>query len=116
MLEKAKTFTKEYGHDANLYLVNKSSSYALLSGIRAAYHHDMFATCGCLCLFNGTFNAIGDKGNRQPFILSFGHLFWNMMSQDKDRHLKFVIRDIPLCHVVGSPAHHHGACRLHFFL
>ena len=46
MLEKAKTFTKEYGHDTNLYLVNKSSSYALLSGIRAAYHHDMFVTCG----------------------------------------------------------------------
>ena len=81
MLEKSETFTKEYGYDTNLYLINKPGSYALLSSIRAAYHHDMFVACGYLCLFNDTFDAISDEGKRQPFIVSFSHLLGNMMSE-----------------------------------
>ncbi len=57
MLKKSKTFTKEYGDDANLDCVNKPSSYALLSSSRVAYHHDMFVTCGCFWLCNVTFDS-----------------------------------------------------------
>jgi len=53
-------------------------------------------SCGFFFLLNCTFNAIGDEGQRQLVVLSFDRLFWNSMSQDKDRHLKFVIRDISL--------------------
>src|SRR2546428_3456899 len=41
-LEKSKTFTKEDRDDANMDFVNQPGSEALLSGIGAAYHHDMF--------------------------------------------------------------------------
>src|SRR5437588_2888592 len=112
--EKSKTFTKENRDDANVDFVNKPGSYALLSSTRATYHRDIFVTCGCFCLFNGTFDPVGDEGKRQLVVLSFGHLFWNSMSQDKDRHLIFVIRDIPFCHVVGTSTPHHRACRLYF--
>src|SRR5258705_4070374 len=44
-LEKAQTFTKEDRDDANMDFVNKSGSQALLSGICAAYHCDLFVTC-----------------------------------------------------------------------
>ena len=46
MLEKAQTVSKKDGYDANLYFVTKPGPYTLLSGIRAAYHHHMFATGG----------------------------------------------------------------------
>src|SRR5205085_10032502 len=84
-LEKAKTFTKEDRDDANVDFVNQPSSEALLSGIRATNHHDLFVTCGCLCLLNSPLDAIGNEGHRQLVVLSFDHLFWKSMSQDKDR-------------------------------
>jgi len=78
--------------------------------------HDLFVTCGCFCLFNGLFDPGSHEGHRQLVVLSFGSLFWNSMSQDTDRLLKFVIREIALCHVVGTSAHDHRSCRLYFFL
>src|SRR6266700_173490 len=116
MIEQAETLTEQYGHDANLYFVKQASSDELLSGIRAAYDRDMFVTCGCLCLCNGACNTVGDEGKLQRCVFSFGHFFWNIMSQDKDWHLKFVIREIPLCHVIGPSAHHHCPGRFYCFL
>ena len=106
MLEQSETFTEQPRRYANLYFVKKTSAYALLSGARAAYHRDIFVTCGCFCFFNGAFDTVSDEGEAQPFVLSFGHLFWNIMRKYKYRHLKFVIREIPFCHVVGTSAHY----------
>jgi hypothetical protein len=61
--------------------VFKSSLYILLSGIRAAHHNDIFVTCGCFCLFKGTFDTVGDKGKRR---FSLGRrLFSNIMGKYK---------------------------------
>ena len=40
-------------------------------------------------LLDSTLDAISDEGHHQLVILSFGPLFWNMMSQDEDWHLIF---------------------------
>ena len=47
-LEKAKTFTKENRDNTHMDLVNQSGSEALLSGLRAAYHHDVFVPAAAL--------------------------------------------------------------------
>src|SRR6266700_4177730 len=115
-LEKAQALTQEDRNDAHMDFVNQPGSEALLSGICAAYHHDMFLFCGGFGLLNRLVDAIGDEGHRQLVVLSFDHLLWKMMSQDKDRHLIFVIREIALGHVVGTSAHYHRAGRPDFFL
>src|SRR5947209_8227547 len=118
MLEKSKTFTEEYRYDANLYFVNKPGSYALLSGMCATYYRDLFVACGCFCLCNGAFDPGSHEGKRQLFVLLW-QLFWNSMSQDKYRHLIFVVIHVPVgvcCHGVGTSAYHHCACRLYCFL
>jgi hypothetical protein len=73
-LEKAKTFTKEDRDDANMDFVNQPGSQALLSGMRAADHHDLFVPCGCLCLLKSPLDAIDNEGNRQLVVLSFDRL------------------------------------------
>src|SRR5687768_3379821 len=105
MLEQAETVTEEYGHYVYLYFVDKSGPQALLCGIRAADDCDVFVTCRYLCLLYRAFHTVCDKGNGQPFVLSFCRLLRDVMSDDEYRRLKFVIREIPRCHVVGVPSH-----------
>src|SRR5260370_42466222 len=115
-LQNAQTLAQEDGDNTKMDIVNQPGSEALLSGTWAAFHHDMSPSCGGFGLLNRPVDAIGDEGNRQLVVLSFDHLLWKMMSQDKDRHLIFVICEIALGHVVGTSAHYHRAGRPDFFL
>src|SRR5450755_4238534 len=115
-LEKAQPFANEDGDDAEADFINQSGSQALLSGLRAAYHRDLFVPCGCFCLLDSAFNAIGDEGHCQAVVLAFDRRFWNVMRQDKNRHLIFVTRKISPKHIIGTAAHYHRARCLYFFL
>lgn len=91
--------------------VFKSSLYVLLSGIRAAHHNDIFVTCGCFCLFKGTFDTVGDKGKRR---FSLGRrLFSNIMRKYKTWHVKLMV--ISLSNVERSSVHH-NLCSFEWFL
>src|SRR2546428_14136921 len=59
-LEKAQPFPKEDRDNAHVDFVNQPGSQALLSGLRAAYHRDLFVPCGGFCLLNRTVDALGN--------------------------------------------------------
>src|SRR5258708_21014242 len=57
-LEKSKTLTKEDRDDPHMRFVNQPGSYALLSGLRAAYHPTMIVTFAAFSLLYSPFTAL----------------------------------------------------------
>ena len=74
--EQTLSFSEQFGHQMNLYLVNEASVQELLCNIRAAAYRNGFFACGSFCLLEGAFNTVGDEGKR---CCSLSDIFRNLM-------------------------------------
>src|SRR5688572_2890057 len=80
-------------------LVHQSQVEALLQDTGGA-HDDILFAGGLLCLMNGAFHPIGDKGERRSFVDPF---LWDGMGDDKSRRPRGMAAPGP-GDIKGSPS------------
>jgi hypothetical protein len=70
VVEQPDTTAKQNRHQVDYYFVKQPRLEALLEDTRGAYG-DILVPRGLLCLANGAFNAVGDKGERRSVLDPF---------------------------------------------
>src|SRR5215213_7040465 len=86
-----------------MQLIEQASLEALLHDTGSAYD-DILVACGLLCLANGAFNPIGNKGERRSFR---GPFLRDGMSDNKARCPRRMAAPA-VCDIKGSAPPHAG--------